>query len=228
MPRGACVVQVPGAVGRYSAGKRSEASPACGLFEFGSARDRSFFLLAVFYFFFLFWPWAGSSFSTVVSRARYFYLSFLTFPFSDCFLCHHRIFFRCDGAFMTCLRVFPCALMCLGHGPVPFSHSLQFFLHPRVSLLVFFLCFFSFQFLCVLPLPTFLHVRLRSSMRSLRSARCVFLFRRETPPRWKAVATVSSGTWDCFRSLGDHSLDAVSSSLINFSHLLTILCSRST
>ena len=147
VPRGACVVQVPGAVGRYSAGKRSEASPACGLFEFGSARDRSFFPLAVFYFFSI----------LAVGRVIFFCDSFAGALFSPFFLLSPSLtvfyatiasFVRCDGAFMTCLRVFLCALMCLGHGPVPFSLLLQFFSLPACFSSRFFFCFFSFLF-CV-------------------------------------------------------------------------------
>ena len=146
MPRGACVVQVPGAVGRYSAGKRSEASPACGLFEFRSARDRSFFLLAVFYFFFYSGRGQGHLFPRWF-RGRAIFTFFSLSPFLTVFYATIASFFRCDGAFMTCLRVFPCALMCLGHGPVPFSLLLQFFFRPRVSLFVFFFVFFS-VFVC--------------------------------------------------------------------------------
>ena len=148
VPRGACVVQVPGAVGRYSAGKRSEASPACGFFEFGSARDRSFFPLAVFYFFSI----------LAVGRVIFFCDSFAGALFSPFFLLSPSLtvfyatiasFFRCDGAFMTCLRVFLCALMCLGHGPVPFSLLLQFFSLPACFSSRFFFCFFFlFCFVC--------------------------------------------------------------------------------
>ena len=109
------------------------------------------------------------------------FLLFLLLPSLTVFYATIASFFRCDGAFMTSSRFSLCSDVS-GTWTCPFFSSFAVFFSPACFSSRFF-CFFSFLFLCVLPLPTFLHVRLRSPMRSLRSARCVFFCFAERRPQ---------------------------------------------